>query len=63
MVNKDAMYRRMIRDFHQNHEIPLLKEKKKILEDIRLFKKPIDHKNLDVHMNQYKDFQKELKEH
>lgn len=56
MINKNAMHKRMLRDFEKNYQAPLLEEKKKILEEIRQFKKPIDHKKLDEHMVNYKEF-------
>jgi hypothetical protein len=55
------MHKRMIRDFQKNYEAPLLEEKKKILEDIRQFKKPIDHTKLHRHMEEYRDFKVQLK--
>lgn len=35
MISKNAMHKRMLRDFEKNFETPLMEEKKKILEDIR----------------------------
>lgn len=48
----------MLRDFEKNYETPLMQEKKKILEEIRQFKKPIDHSKLHRHMDDYGELKK-----
>lgn len=54
MINENAMHKRMLKYYEKNVEAPILKEKKKILEEIRQFKKPIDHAKINEHMKDYK---------
>lgn len=52
-LHKNALHKRMLKDFKKNFETPLMNEKKKILEEIREFHGAIDHDKLNKHMKQY----------
>lgn len=58
----NCLHRRMMVKYQKNHEAPALAEKKKILEQIRAFKKPIDHESLNEHTDKYKVFHMEMDE-